>query len=138
MGRIAGLDYGTVRIGVAISDEGRILARPLGMVLNNPKFADELAKTLQKEGSVDKIVVGLPLSLKGQDSAMTLQARQFAKAVEKALQIPVELWDERLTSALIEKSLCEAGVRRKRRAQVSDTLSATVMLQSYLDRQGFS
>ena len=137
MGRIVGIDFGTVRIGLAISDERQILARSLGMLHNKPDFAHKLTDVLKKEGAIDKIVVGLPLKMNGQDSTMTEAARQFAKNLENDMKLPVELWDERLTSALIERSLTDAGVRRKDRAQMSDTLSAVVILQSYLDRKDF-
>jgi putative Holliday junction resolvase len=138
MGRIVGLDFGTVRIGVAVSDERHILARPLGMLQNTADFSKKLLELLKKEGAIDKIVVGLPLKLSGQDSAMTEAARKFAKELEESSKLSVELWDERLTSALIERSLSDAGVRRKERAQMSDTLSAVIILQSYLDRKGFA
>jgi putative Holliday junction resolvase len=134
MGRIVGLDFGTVRIGIAVSDERHILARPLGMLHNKPDFTTQLQKLLKPEGIIDKIVIGLPLKLSGQDSAMTEAARKFALMLEEALKLPVELWDERLTSAFVERSMVDAGVSRKKRAQMSDTLSAVVILQSYLDR----
>ena len=136
MARIVGLDFGTVRIGVAISDEMQIIARPLGILHNKPDFFSQLQKLLKQEGAVEKIVVGLPLKLNGQDSPMTQNARQFAKKLEETLQLPIELWDERLTSAFVERSLVDAGVRRKKRAALSDTLSAVLILQSYLDRKG--
>lgn len=136
MGRIVGLDFGTVRIGVAISDGMHILARPLGILHNKPDFCQQLEKLLKPEGTIDKIVIGLPLLLSGHDSAMTQAARQFAKNLETTLKLPTELWDERLTSALVERSLADAGIRRKQRAQMSDTLSAVLILQSYLDRKG--
>ncbi len=136
MGRIVGLDFGTVRIGIAVSDERHILARSLGMLQNTVDFSKKLLELLKKEGAIDKIVVGLPLKLSGQDSTMTEAARKFAKELEESSKLPVELWDERLTSALIERSLVDAGVRRKERAQMSDTLSAVIILQSYLDRKG--
>jgi putative holliday junction resolvase len=138
MGRIVGLDFGTVRVGIAVSDERHILARSLGMLHNKPDFAQKLMELLKKEGAIDKIVVGLPLTLRGGDSTMTEAARKFAKALEESTKLPVELWDERLTSALIERSLTDAGVRRKERAQMSDTLSAVIILQSYLDRKDFA
>lgn len=138
MGRIVGLDFGLVRIGIAISDEMHILARPLGVLHNKPDFSSQLQTLLKQEGTVEKIVIGLPLKLSGHDSTMTQAARQFAKTLEGSLQLPVELWDERLTSALVERSLTDAGVRRKQRAALSDTLSAVLILQSYLDRKGLS
>ncbi len=135
MGRIIGLDYGTVRIGVATSDERQIVATPLATIQNKSDFLKQLEEILKPLGVIDQIVVGLPLKLSGQDSPMTEEVRRFAKALEEKLNLPIELWDERLTSALVEKSLLETGVRRKERAQLSDTLAATVMLQSYLDRR---
>ena len=137
MGRIVGIDFGTVRIGVAVSDERHILARSIGTLLNKPDFSLKLMDLLKKEGAIDKIVVGLPLNLSGKDSTMTEAARLFAKKLEETIKIPVELWDERLTSALVERSLVDAGVRRKERAKMSDTLSAVLILQSYLDRKDF-
>jgi putative Holliday junction resolvase len=134
MGRIVGLDFGTVRIGVAVSDERHILARALGMLHNKPDFFQQLEKLLKPEGKIDKIVVGLPLKMSGQDSETTAKARTFAKALEVALSLPVELWDERLTSALVERMLTDSGASRKERAKQSDTLSAVFILQSYLDR----
>ena len=137
MGRIVGLDFGTVRIGVAVSDERHILARSIGTLQNKPDFSLKLMELLKKEGAIDKIVVGLPLNLSGKDSTMTEAARLFAKKLEAEIKIPVELWDERLTSALVERSLTDAGVKRKERAKMSDTLSAVLILQSYLDRKDF-
>lgn len=137
MGRIVGLDFGTVRIGVAVSDERQILARSIGTLLNKPDFSQKLKDLLKKEGAIEKIIVGLPLQMSGKDSSMTTAARAFAEQLEKTINLPVELWDERLTSALIERSLVDAGVRRKDRAQMSDTLSAVIILQSYLDRKDF-
>lgn len=137
MGRIVGLDFGTVRIGVAVSDERHILARSIGTLQNKPDFSQKLMELLKKEGAIDKIVVGLPLNLSGKDSSMTEAARIFAQKLEIEINLPVELWDERLTSALVERSLTDAGVRRKDRAKMSDTLSAVLILQSYLDRKDF-
>jgi putative holliday junction resolvase len=140
-GRIVSLDFGMVRIGVAISDERQIIARPLSTLQNKPRFHQTLQELLQQErvwGSVIKIVVGLPLKLSGKDSAMTEAARKFAEALGKDLPLPVELWDERLTSALVERLLSDAGVSRKKRALLSDSLSAVAILQSYLDRREVS
>ena len=133
MGRIVGLDFGKARIGVAISDEMQIIARALGTVPNTPQFVHNLRLLLTKEGEIDKIVVGLPLTLKGQDSEMTLLARSFASNLTTDFSLSIELWDERLTSTMIEKSLQEAGLNRKKRAEKSDALSAVLILQSYLD-----
>ncbi|MGR3912315.1 MAG: Holliday junction resolvase RuvX [Candidatus Rhabdochlamydia sp.] len=138
MGKMIGLDFGTVRIGVAISDERQIVARPLGILKNDAAFFHEMQKIVLREGKVDQFVLGLPLKLSGQDSSMTELARAFAPRLEQELSLPVALWDERLTSAYAERSLIEQGMSRKKRVKVTDALAAVIILQSYLDRCDFS
>ena len=82
---------------------------------------------------IDAIVVGLPLDMRGKDSPMTEEVRKFADYLKAALQLPIVLWDERLTSAQAERQLQDAGLKRKERAQFNDTLAAALILQSYLD-----
>lgn len=137
MGRLLGIDYGKARIGVAISDETHLLARPLCCLDNKPDFFDKL-KTELKSYTIDQVILGLPLLMNGQDSPLSLEVRQFSQKLEDILQIPLILWDERLTSAQVEKSLKDFGVKRKKRAEVSDVLAASLILQSYLDFKGIS
>lgn len=137
MGRIAAIDYGTVRVGLAISDERQIIAQPIGfsqgmstLPLTAQKIKEHLAPYLS---SLEAIVIGLPLMLNGKESPTSLQVRQLAKILEELFALPVILWDERLTSAQVERTLKEANMRRKQRTKHTDTLAAVAILQSYLN-----
>ncbi len=133
MGRLLGIDYGRVRIGVSVSDETRMIARPLCCLEYKKDFIEKLQKELKPLLPIDAIVVGLPLDMRGKDSPMTEEVRKFADYLKAALQLPIVLWDERLTSAQAERQLQDAGLKRKERAQFNDTLAAALILQSYLD-----
>jgi putative holliday junction resolvase len=133
MGRLLGIDYGKVWIGVAVSDESRLISRPLCCLEYKKDFIEKLKKELKPVLPVDEIVVGLPLHMSGKDSPITEEVRKFATYLHQALQIPVTLWDERLTSAQVEREMRDAGVNRKKRAELNDTLAASLILQSYLD-----
>ena len=132
MGRLLGLDYGRVRIGVALSDETRFLASPLCCLENKKDFPDKLKREL-KNSRIDAIVVGLPLLMNGKESPMTAEVRTFSEYLGKVMELPIILWDERLTSAQAERSLQDLGMNRKKRAEASDTMAASLILQSYLD-----
>ncbi len=135
MTRVAAIDYGTVRIGVAISDERKIIAQPLKLIEAKRKH-EETAKLIQQALSsytIETIVLGLPLHLDGKESPMSQEVRQFAKVLESTLNIPVVLYDERLTSVMTERALIQGNVRREKRKQLIDSLSAAVLLQTYLD-----
>jgi putative holliday junction resolvase len=133
MGRLLGIDYGRVRIGVAVSDETRMIARPLCCLDYKKDFIEKLQKELKPLLPIDEIIIGLPLDMRGKDSAMTEEVRKFADYLKQALRLPVVLWDERLTSAQAERQLRDAGMKRKERAEFNDTLAAALILQSYLD-----
>lgn len=133
IGRIAALDYGRARIGIAISDEGKFLARPLVCIPNTKQVYQLLLKELSKYGQIDTLVLGLPLQLNGQEAEMAKEVRLFAEQLKKHLSLPLLFWDERLSSAQADRTLKEAGLSRKKRALLSDTVSAAVILQSYLD-----
>lgn len=133
MSRIVGLDYGTKRVGIALSDESGMIASAYGVV--ETAGAINAVKELVSEERVELVVVGLPLGLSGEDTASTSGAREFASQLSEDLPVPVELADERFTSKVAEAVLIDAGLRRGRRRQIRDKLAATVMLQSYLDSQ---
>lgn len=136
MGRIVAVDFGTVRIGLAVSDQRRIIAQPLETVRaarSNVETAKLIAQTLSKYQDIDTLVIGLPLKLNGKEGDMALLVRGFAKALEEVLSLPVIFWDERLTSSGVEKMLVGMDVSRKKRASLSDALSAVSILQNYLD-----
>jgi putative Holliday junction resolvase len=133
MGRLLGIDYGRVRIGVSVSDETRMIARPLCCLEFKKDFIDKIKKELKPLLPIDAVVIGLPLDMRGKDSPMTQEVRKFADYLHQALQLPIVLWDERLTSAQAERQLKDAGLKRKQRAEFNDTLAAALILQSYLD-----
>ena len=135
MPRILGIDYGTRRIGLALSDEQGIIAMPLGVVdAGNVDKAMSVIKTTCVEKDVSKIVLGLPLNMDGSTGFAANNVTDFALALRNVTGIPVETWDERLTTAIVERMLLQADTRRDKRKNVRDQLAAQVILQSYLDR----
>lgn len=137
MARTLGIDYGQVRIGLALSDARGSLALPFKTVEagKNHKTAVSNVKSAIDPyfKEIECIVIGLPLHLSGKESPMSLQARAFAKLLEETLQKPVVFVDERLTSAFVEKSLKEMQLTRKQRTGKIDASAATIILQNYLD-----
>jgi putative Holliday junction resolvase len=133
-GRILGLDYGSHRIGTAVSDPLGITAQPLVAIARQGENRDiEAIGALVREYSVRTVLIGLPLHLSGDEGTQAKQARQFGKRIAERLGIPVETWDERMTTAQAERHLIESGVRRKKRKEIRDSLSAVILLQSALD-----
>jgi putative Holliday junction resolvase len=129
-----GLDVGERRVGVAVSDELGAIATPLATVERGPRDVTEISD-LVREWSVSRLVVGLPTGLSGREGPQAALVRSFAVTLEEALPPTVELvfWDERLTTAIAERSLIAAGTRRQRRKEQIDAVAAAVLLQSYLD-----
>lgn len=136
MSRYLGIDYGTKRIGVAISDGLGITARPLEVVTRDG-LADYL-RQLVEEYPIDAVVVGLPTGLSGHEGESAAGARNLAEEVGMLLSVPVELIDERFTSRMAEKSLLEAGMKRRHRKETVDKVAAAIILQTFLDRQSGS
>jgi putative Holliday junction resolvase len=131
--RVLALDYGSARCGVAISDPTGILATPLEAVLK-PAGRKGMGKLLAlvHEVEAERVIVGLPLSLSGGDSAQTQEARDFAAVLEKRLGgIPVELYDERFTTRLAQRDAV-AGAPSPRASE--DSRAAAHLLSSWLDR----
>ena len=141
MGRILSFDYGKVRIGVANSDERKIIASPFQVFIRQKKIQNTYKEIQTKTahfGPVDLLVIGLPLLLNGQEGEMALLAKAFGEGLSLFLSVPCLFWDERLSSAQIERMLKEGSLSRKERAALSDTLCATLILQNYLDFQSIS
>lgn len=136
MGRIASIDYGRARIGLAISDERKIIALPLITIPagDNKKIHEELSK----RGTLDALVIGLPLMLNGKEGEMAIEVRSFAEKLKEFFSIPILFWDERLTTAMGDRLMKDADLNRKQRSQKIDTLSATLILQNYLDAKSCS
>ena len=133
LGRIMGLDYGTHRIGVAISDALGITAQPFAVLDAKSRDLSSEFRTLVEENGVELVVVGLPVNLSGADTQSTSGARQLANLVAEVTGLPVRLADERFTTKTAEETLIGANVRRRKRKQVIDKVAAAVMLQHYLD-----
>ncbi len=132
--RILALDHGTVRIGVAVSDELKFIASPLEFIPAEP-LADamERLKLLVQEKSVEQIIVGMPRNMDGSYGPAAEKVRQFVAHLQESLTVPIRTWDERLTSAEANRILIQGHVRRQDRKQVVDKMAAAILLQSYLD-----
>ena len=132
--RILALDAGEVRIGVAVSDPLLISARSLDAIAarNFERAAREINSLVEKYDA-GLVIIGLPLKLDGGDSPQTTKVRAFAADLEKTLPVPVQLHDERFTSKISRDVLLSADVSRKKQKKAIDSLSAAVLLQSYLD-----
>jgi putative Holliday junction resolvase len=135
-GRVLGLDLGDARIGVAISDDDRRLAVPLGTIHTGaPADLKAIAK-LVKEHEATAVVIGLPLSMTGERGSAALKAESFAGALRSFLDVPVELHDERLSTVEAEGALRRAGIDARARRKVVDRSAAAVILQAWLDARG--
>jgi putative Holliday junction resolvase len=134
-GRILGIDLGEVRIGLALSDPAGIFAQPIEPLVRRGerKDLDALAR-LVGEHEVTGAVVGLPLLLSGARGPKAVAAREFAERLARRLAtVPVELWDERLTTVEAERTMIAADVDRRRRRQSLDSVAAALILSSFLD-----
>ncbi|BAF59246.1 MAG: Holliday junction resolvase RuvX [Pelotomaculum sp.] len=136
--RIMGLDLGDKKIGVALSDPMGWTAQGLDVIAvkGPPEASVERISELVRQYGVGKIVVGLPRNMNGSFGPRAERARAFAGCLAGALNLPVELWDERMTTLEAEKLLIEADLSRARRRQVIDKMAAVLILQSFLDSQG--
>jgi putative Holliday junction resolvase len=140
-GRIAGLDFGIARIGVAISDERKIIAMPLSTLKTEKTTeltVEKLAKELEKHQFdnhylLEEIVIGLPLMMSGKTGFLADEVKHFVEKLKAVVSCPIVTWDERLTSMQAERSLREGTLSRKQRAKKVDVVAAVIILQNYLD-----
>ena len=132
-GRVLGLDLGDARIGVAISDDERRMAVPVGTIHTGAPADLKAIATLVDEHAATVVVVGLPLSMTGERGPAAVKAGAFADALRSFLDVPVELQDERLSTVEAERALREAGIGGRERRDVVDRSAATVILQAWLD-----
>jgi putative pre-16S rRNA nuclease len=132
--RILGLDHGTKRIGIAISDELKMIAQPLEYIEAEP-FAPflERLKQIIREKEVELIIVGMPRNMDGSYGPAALKVREFVAVLKDAVAIPIRTLDERLTSAQANRFLIQADVRRSERKEKVDKTAAALLLQGYLD-----
>ena len=133
--RILGLDVGSKTIGLALSDPALGLATPLSTIRRTKLAADTQALLgVIGEFQVGALVVGLPINMDGSEGPRCQSVRQFVTNIEQAVDLPIALWDERLSTAAVTRELIDADVSRKRRSQVVDKLAASFILQGALDR----
>ncbi|WP_027177952.1 Holliday junction resolvase RuvX [Maridesulfovibrio bastinii] len=129
-----GIDFGLKRVGLAISDTEGIFAFPLKVIERTTRDAlfTELLEIIERE-KVENIVLGLPLSLEGEDTLTTRQVRNFAKSLERRTEIPIHLVDERFSSITAEEELKEAGRWNSKTKKNLDSQAATVILRTWLE-----
>jgi putative Holliday junction resolvase len=134
--RILALDYGTKRIGIALSDELGWTAQPLE-TLDRRTLDRDIAHiaALVRSHEVARVILGLPLQLDGRPGPAVEAMREFAAKLESGLPVPLVLWDERMTTKAAEDLLIAADVSRKKRKGVVDRIAAAILLQSYLAAQ---
>ena len=135
-GRVLGLDLGDARIGVAISDDRRRLAVPLGTVRTGAPGDVKAIVDLVHGHGVTLVVIGHPLHLSGEAGERAHHAERFAEALDAFLDVPVLLQDERLSSVEADRALREAGASGRERRRTVDRSAATVILQAWLDAAG--
>src|ERR1700694_4284620 len=135
--RVIGLDVGTKTIGLALSDTRLVIASPLEPTRRR-RFREDTAAlfALVERHDVGGLVIGLPLSLGGGDSPRTQSVRQFARNLLALRDMPVALWDERLSTAAVTREMIAHDMTRKRRAEIVDRVAAAYILQGFLDAMG--
>jgi putative holliday junction resolvase len=131
--RVLAVDLGTRRIGVALSDPAGAIASPLETIIHRERHRDlaEVARLARAHG-VSRIVIGWPRNMDGTSGPAAKQAEAFARALRQTVDAPVDLWDERLSTAAAERALRDANVKRGRRRAVRDQVAAALILQAYL------
>lgn len=136
MGRILGLDYGRRRIGVAVSDPLELTAQPVE-TWEGLSFAEVVERicTLVEKMNVERVVVGLPLTLKGERGSLAREVERFTAELCHSIRVPVTLWDERMTSVQAHRSLRKMGKKPSRKKERIDLIASIFLLQSYLDHQ---
>ncbi len=134
--RILGIDYGTKRFGLSISDKEEILASPLA-VRPRTYLAQDISflAKIAHDNEVEKIVIGLPLNMDGSQGKMVTVVQKFASNLRQRCDVPVVLFDERMTTNEAERVLVQADLSRKKRRNLRDSVAAVLILQGYLNYQ---
>ena len=132
--RIIGLDYGDVRLGFAVCDPSGLFSMPLCVVeLKQGRKAEVEVKRICEENEAEKLVVGFPINMNGSCGPMAVKVETFIQKLGTILTIPIEKYDERMSTSQVEKMLIESDMSRAKRKGVRDKLAAQVILQGYLD-----
>ena len=134
MKRILGIDYGEVRVGISLSDLTQTIAKPFKTITykNTDNLLDQL-KEIIIENEVEKLVVGIPYNMKGEDTKQTLKVKEFISFLESNLSYDIELIDERLSSIEAEKTMHKMNIKTGHNKSDIDKIAASVILQEYLD-----
>lgn len=132
--RILGLDVGDTTIGLALSDVMRSIATPLETI-ERSKFSKDLEKlkSIIDKHKVAGLVIGYPVNMDGSEGPRTQSTRTFVSNISKSISLPMVMWDERMSTMAVERTMLEADMSRQRRAQLVDKLAASYMLQGLLD-----
>ena len=133
--RIIGLDYGSKRIGVSLSDPLGIIASPIDALINDEKLFSHLKELIRKE-CVKLFVVGMPLNLKGEEAFKAEEVNEFIERLKLEVGIAITTWDERFTTSMAQQTLREMGVKKKDRQKKDgriDSMAAAIILQDYLN-----
>ncbi|HEY0673012.1 MAG TPA: Holliday junction resolvase RuvX [Longimicrobiales bacterium] len=139
MGRVLGIDFGERRIGLALSDPSATIAQPLPTLTRRIGKRPPIAAIVEiiQQNEVERVVVGLPLDLAGEETEWTLTVRNFADKLQQRAAIPVDFLDERLTSVQAERAVRASGLKKTEREQKAriDAAAAVLLLQTFLDRR---
>ena len=132
--RVLAIDHGTVRMGIAMSDELKIIAQPMEFIPAEPfsGFLKRLRELLG-EYEVELILLGMPRNMDGSYGEASLKVREFETVLKNTITLPVKTWDERLTSVQANRALSLGGVKKQKQRQSVDAIAAAILLQSYLD-----
>lgn len=142
--RIIAIDYGIARIGLAYSDETKLIAMTMTTIAAEKKLEKTVEKVVQHllehsknySYKIEEVVVGMPYLFSGKSGMMADEVKAFIDELSKRLDVKIVPWDERLTTVLAERAMREGHMTRKKRAKIVDVVSAVVLLQSYLDYKG--
>ena len=139
MARVLGIDFGERRVGLALSDPSATIAQPLPTLLRRAGKRPPVAAIAQviEQNDVDRVVIGLPLNLNGDETEWTAAVRQFGEKLSQRAGIPIHYLDERMTSVQAERAVRGSGLKKSEREQKQriDAAAAVLLLQTYLDRQ---
>ncbi|MAZ12056.1 MAG: Holliday junction resolvase RuvX [Verrucomicrobiales bacterium] len=132
--RVLAIDHGTVRMGIAISDELKMIAQPLEFISAEPfsGFLDRI-KFLLSEYEVELLLLGMPRNMDGSYGDASIKVKEFEAILKKSTTIPIKTFDERLTSVQANRALTQGRVKKKKKRKNVDAMAAAILLQSYLD-----
>lgn len=129
-----GIDFGEVRIGIALSDPLRIIAQPYKVIPNDQDTISEIKKII-KTKEIGKIILGLPQNIKGEDTKKTLEVREFSEILRKNVDIPVIFWDESYTSVEANEELKQKKLSISESRKIIDKIAASIILRRYMEDQ---